>query len=105
MELVRLLPPSVRSAWLGVFGIVAVSGALVGIGFAAGLVYCESRRVSEFQQLAGVTKEILPFAAQCMATLTDVVPAAIIFARNDRPRPVPVAVRDSLRAARWSTPP
>jgi len=105
MELVRLLPPSVRSAWLGVCGIVAVSGALVGIGFAAGLVYCESRRVAEFQQLAGITKEIMPFAARCMATLNDLLPAAIIFARNERPRPVPLAVRDSARAARWTTPP
>jgi hypothetical protein len=113
MEIVRQLEEPLRSAfraanrapaWLGLLGILAVSGLLLGLGFAAGLLYCEYRRVTEFQQLAGVTKELLPVTAQCMATLREIAPAAIIFARNARPQMVPMVVRDSARERRWTSP-
>ena len=113
MEIVRQLQEPLRSAfrranatpWRGVLGILSLSGLIFAIGVAAGLLYCEARRVIEFQQLAGVTAQLATVGERCILTLDEVSRAAIIFARNDRPRPVPLAVRDSARAARWTTPP
>jgi hypothetical protein len=114
MEIVRQLQEPVRTmfrvanrarAGLGVGVILLVSGMLLTVGAALGVLYCQAGREREVQQLAGVTKEVLPIAALCMATLRETVGPALIFARNQPPsRPVPVATRDSLRERRWTSP-
>lgn len=61
MQIVRQLPDPLRAAfrqanarpWLGVLGILSVSGLIVAIGFAMGLIYCEARRVTESSSSRG----------------------------------------------------
>lgn len=94
-----------RVPWSSLAFLTVAALALIGIGAALGVFYCEYRRVTEVQQLSQITQQVSRIGEACVESLTEVTRAAVIFART-QPRPVALlpAVRDSLRAARWTTP-
>lgn len=92
---------SAPPTWREIAGFLISSVALLLIGVALGMIYCDYRRVHEVQQLT----QALAIGQQCINTLGEVVPAAIILARQER-RSIVVTTpaRDSLRERRWTSP-
>ena len=81
---------------MGIAGVV-----LVAVGLLLGMFYCEYRRLNDLQ----LTYAALTIGQRCTETLGEVVPGALILARQPlRPVAVKQAVRDSLRVQRWTTP-
>src|SRR5436190_14310870 len=74
---------------------------LIGLGMLLGLFYCEYRRGNDLE----LTHQALAVGSRCMETLGEVVPGALILARQPvRPVALSPQKRDSLRIQRWTTP-
>jgi len=88
--------PWTMTILLGIAGV-----CLIGLGLLLGLFYCEYRRGNDLE----LTHQALAVGSRCMETLGEVVPGALILARQpSKPIALRPAVRDSLRVQRWTSP-
>jgi len=80
---------------------VIVGIVLICFGAMLEMFYCEYRRGNDLE----LTHQALAVGGRCMETLGEVVPGALILARQpSRPVALRPAARDSLRELRWTQP-
>lgn len=81
--------------------ILTVAGCLlIAFGVGLTLIYCDYRRGQDIE----LTHAALAIGTRCVTTLGEVVPGAIIVARQSRPVAIRSEPRDSLRERRWTSP-
>lgn len=89
-----------RLSWPELLLLTVAGCVLIAFGVGLTLIYCDYRRGQDLE----LTRAALAIGGRCMGTLSEVVPGAIITARQSRPVATRPISQDSARAIRWSTP-